>query len=541
MPAVLEHTIGRWLRKLGAVVSPRLLREKLQTHPDYPSLLSVTDVLDELHIDNVALQMDTGRLHEAPLPLLVHNSSHAEFVIIENIEKQVKNNSVFEKNWKGAVLLAEKPLGWQHPVNEKALKEEEQKQQALQATAGFVIVLAFLSLSREFSFTPAALLLTALTGLAVAILIVQRELGIATPIGEKLCGAGGGNSCDAVMHSGGSRLGKWLNWADAGIIYFTVYSLLLNIVLYTGGTLSLLVLLSAAALPFTLFSLYYQWRVVKKWCRLCLLTVAVLWVQAALALAQVGMATGDLWRAVGLYELLLAAFIFTIISAAWLLLVKPLLQNNKQLLAEKFALLRFKNNPAVFESLLTQQRRVDTTPFEHDLQLGDQSAYFQIIMVSHPQCGPCGKAHKQLYQLAEEDKIGLTIRFTISEGEIENDKSENDKLASSYFIKLLFKKDKYYKRKVLHDWYSNMNFEAFINKYPLDNLNKQSSAEITELLFLNARWTIQAAIKFTPTIFINGFQVPNNYTTLDVVRIIKHLDLKHRIYKEEKFSFFAPV
>jgi hypothetical protein len=300
-------------------------------------------------------------------------------------------------------------------------------------------------------------------------------------------------------------------------------------------------LLSAAALPFTLFSLYYQWRVVKKWCRLCLLTVAVLWVQAAVALADAGMATGDLWRAVGLYELLLAAFIFTIISAAWLLLVKPLLQNNKQLLAEKFALLRFKNNPAVFESLLTQQRRVDTTPFEHDLQLGDQSAYFQIIMVSHPQCGPCGKAHKQLYQLAEEDKIGLTIRFTISEGEIENDKSENDKLASSYFIKLLFKKDKYYKRKVLHDWYSNMNFEAFINKYPLDNLNKQSSAEITELLFLNARWTIQAAIKFTPTIFINGFQVPNNYTTLDVVRIIKHLDLKHRIYKEEKFSFFAPV
>ena len=529
MPAVLEHTIGRWLHKLGAAVSPRLLREKLQTHPDYPSLLSVTDVLDELYIDNAALQMDTGRLHEAPLPLLAHNTSHAEFVIIENIEKQVKNNPAFEKNQNGAVLLAEKPLGWQHPENEKALKEEKQKQKALQATAGFVIVLAFLSFSREFSFTPAALLLTALTGLTVAILIVQREMGIATPIGEKLCGAGGGNGCDAVMHSGGSRLVKWMSWADVGIIYFTTYSLLLTIAMYTGGNITVLVLLSAAALPFTLFSLFYQWRVVKKWCRLCLLTVAVLWLQAALALAQVVMAKGDLWRAVVLNDFLLAAFLFTIISASWLLLIKPLLQNYKQLLTEKFALLRFKNNPAVFESLLTQQRRVDTTPFEHDMQLGNPAAPLQIMVACNPYCGPCAKAHEVLHDILNSNDIGLTIRFTVKTEDREDKKTQ----AVQYLLKLLHYSSPAQKRKALHDWFVWMNYEKFVTQYPL----RGNAPDVVRQLSLHEQWTKEAEIKFTPTVFINGFQMPKQYDAGTLKQVLRRSEWLMKAEKKMMISY----
>jgi len=36
-------------------VSKTFLREQLLSHPDYPSLLSITDTLNELHIENTAL------------------------------------------------------------------------------------------------------------------------------------------------------------------------------------------------------------------------------------------------------------------------------------------------------------------------------------------------------------------------------------------------------------------------------------------------------------------------------------------------------
>ena len=56
--------------------------------------------------------------------------------------------------------------------------------------------------------------------------------------------------------------------------------------------LPVLSLLSLAALPYVGYSLFYQWRVVKQWCRLCLATQAVLLAQAGLVLYEGWWRTG---------------------------------------------------------------------------------------------------------------------------------------------------------------------------------------------------------------------------------------------------------
>lgn len=163
----------------------------------------------------------------------------------------------------------------------------------------FIFALATFSLINGCTWQTAALLGTTLGGFVVAISIVQQELGISNDLTERLCHAGKNTDCDAVMHSKGSRFAKQLAWADAGIIYFTGYSLLLVTAFYnnSAGSIYLLALLSVATIPFTLFSLYYQWRVVKKWCPLCLMTVAVLWVQfgltAYVTLSQFTLSNGE--------------------------------------------------------------------------------------------------------------------------------------------------------------------------------------------------------------------------------------------------------
>lgn len=62
MSAAPEQTVGRWLSSMDIKISSALLKEAMQTHPDYPSLLSITDTLDELGIDNAALVINYLRI-----------------------------------------------------------------------------------------------------------------------------------------------------------------------------------------------------------------------------------------------------------------------------------------------------------------------------------------------------------------------------------------------------------------------------------------------------------------------------------------------
>ena len=514
----LEQQVGRWLRSMGINISSSLLREKLQTHPDYPSLLSVTDTLDDLGIDNAALQIEKEWLNEAPLPFLAHNAAKGEFVIINDIAKQISENPYFEKNWNGTALLAEKTYNWQHTENLERLGKERKRKQTILLALSSVVALAGLCLINNFSWQQTGLLITTLAGCAIAVLIMQHELGISNELTEQLCSAGKHTDCDAVMHSKGSHLSKWLNWADAGIIYFASYSFLLVTLLYTGNAavIFLLAILSCAAVPFTLFSLYYQWRIVKKWCTLCLLTVSVLWLQFFFLLpVTLSLSKGDTWRLIAPSDLLFTAFTFCTISTAWLLLLNPAFKKNKDLRSKNFFLLRFKNNPDVFVTFLKQQRKADTTPFENDLQLGNPDAAVQIVIACNPYCSPCATAHKTLHELAEATDIGLTIRLSVKP----EDNEDKRTIAGKYIMQVVNKMGTDFKRNVLHDWYALMDLEKFMKKYPL-----QKETDIRQQLQAHEQWNKEAKIEFTPTLFINGYQLPRQYRTEDLKNLLKRME-----------------
>src|SRR5690606_15787424 len=77
-------------------------------------------------------------------------------------------------------------------------------------------------------------------------------------------------------NSEASYLWGWISWADAGLIYFASSLLILITSLLSEPALGLLSWLSLFTLPYCIFSIYYQGVKLKKWCPLCLGTVAVL-------------------------------------------------------------------------------------------------------------------------------------------------------------------------------------------------------------------------------------------------------------------------
>lgn len=517
MPSTVEQSVYRFLRQMNMRISPALLNDKLAAHPDYPSLACITDVLDEMGIDNAAVLVDKEKLQDVPCPFMAYDMRTKEFVLIDNVKEQITDKPTFEKYWDGTALFAEKPDNWYHAANEAARSTKKKEQQKIMAFLFLIAGLASMALLNGFSWNSAGLLFVSMTGIAITTLIVQHELGISNEFAEQLCGTGKDSGCDAVLYSKGSQFGKWFNWADAGIVYFTAYTLFLVSAVFSDiyQGMAILAVLSAAAIPFTFFSLYYQRRVVKKWCPLCLLTVGVLWAQFILIFPV----TRNLSKIVILNSsffttIFFAAFVFAMVSFAWFFLLKPGLEKNKQLLTEKFALLRFKNNPGIFEGLLQQQRQADTMPFEHDLQVGNPAAPVQIVVACNPYCGPCASTHEALHQLAEKNDIGLTIRFTVKTGEQADKKTET----VAYLLQVLQDKPSTYKKQVLYDWYAWMDMKKFKESYPIEKITDAAA-----LLQQQEQWSEQAEIKATPTIFINGYELPKQYRANDLGGLLGHL------------------
>src|SRR6266496_933878 len=165
MAAKMETIVSRWLHSLKIPVSPSYLRDKLCSHPDYPSLVSITDTLDELGIDNAALVVDKEKLEDMPVPFLAHSPVNGGgFVVVKNINEQFRQNTEFEKNWNGIAVLAEKTENWHHAENEGWLIKERKSKYQIAFTIAALILLASISLFNHFSWQLVGLFLSSLAG-----------------------------------------------------------------------------------------------------------------------------------------------------------------------------------------------------------------------------------------------------------------------------------------------------------------------------------------------------------------------------------------
>lgn len=519
----------RWLWRLEVPVSKKILEQQLLSHPDYPSLLSITDTLDALGVENMALVVDKDKLDSIPVPFLAHTTVQG-FVLVEDVQQLLKKQPDFIEKWNGVIVAAEKPASFITDDQHKKRQQEERRQAQVRWLAvGVLIAFVTAALLTGFSWIQMLVMLTALAGAAISALIVMQELGVPSPVAEQLCSAGKQTDCNAVIQSKGATLMGWLKWSDIGIIYFSAITFLWTTALFTTQTTAvgnIAAIMSAASLPFTIYSIYYQWQVVKKWCTLCLITVGVLWVQMALLLPV--LTNFNTSGFVSLNILALTAFIFFFTAAAWLLLIKPLLFQQKDLSEEQQRLLRFKRNPVLFTTLLEKQRKVDTTPFSHDLQLGNADAPVQIMVACNPYCGPCAHAHKTLHWLLErcDNTVGVTVRFTYNGSAREDKRTQAVEYILSYvqneFSDMTPDERSKRVKTLVHDWFLQMNEEKFAQQYIL-NTDRASAGDWAAD---HGNWCNDSKIAFTPTVFINGYELIQPYSLNDLSLLMPTLKEK---------------
>jgi uncharacterized membrane protein len=511
------------VRQLGIKVSASAIKTQIDNHPDYPSILSISDSLRHWKVDNIAIQADKEKLNDLPLPFIAHlKKQGGSFITVTNVtntdvvyKKGTHNENQkpvdeFLKEWSGVTLLAE---AGKH-AGEKNYKQSREKEilQSLKLPLVIAVVLTLSAFSIKFqyntpySFAYCLMLILKLSGCAIAALLLWYEIDKASPLLKQICGLGKQTNCSAILNSKQAKLFNVISWSEIGFFYFTGGF----ISLLVAGTQATAVLQSLAwlnviALPYTIFSVYYQWKVAKQWCPMCLAIQGVLLAEFTTAIAFDVFSVSS-YNDNSTFIILLSLVLPAI---AWFLL-KPLFLQNQEAKRKKRELLKLKYDARIFEALLPKQKQLVSNPVGLGITIGNPDAANTIIKVCNPYCGPCAKAHSVIEELlANNSDLKAQIVFTAT-----NDEHDRGKRPVTHLLAIANKKNEQETKQALDDWYlaEKKNYEAFAAKYPMNGEIRQQEAKVEAM----SEWCKETEIAFTPTFFINGYQLPDMYNISDI-------------------------
>ncbi|HEY4326117.1 MAG TPA: vitamin K epoxide reductase family protein [Mucilaginibacter sp.] len=527
---------------LEVKISEGTIKKELEQHPNYPSLLSISDVLNNYGIENLTVNVDDDKIAKASVPFITQIKGAKSNTDFFTVVKGIGDDSIhyfdpesqrwrfsslpdFIKKCSGIVLLTEVKDGAGEKEYLEKVSEEKRRRRAQNFTI-FCIpaivlvagVIAFLQ-NGTGALLPFIFSVFTLAGAVLGVLLIWHELDQYNPVLQQICRAGRKVNCSGVLQSKGAKIAG-VSWTSIGFSYFIGELLLLMF----GGITSLQTLFvvgcfNVLAVPYIFYSVYYQWRIAKQWCILCLCVQGLLILQLAVTLGGNWLTSrfaGNI--APELYLQIITSFSIPFITIAILL---PALLNSKERNRINIELQKLKHNPQIFETLLVKQKTFVESVEGLGIRLGNPNATYKIIKVCNPYCGPCAQAHAPLEELLHNNPdLQIQILFTATN-------NEDDITASTvrHLLAIAEKNEEAIIRQALDDWYlaDTKDYNIFAERYPMNGELTRQSAKIAAM----RSWCDKVAIGFTPTFFIalpaNNldetiayYQLPDIYSITDL-------------------------
>lgn len=512
------------LKELGIKISAQTLINRLEDHPDFPSLMAVSDCFNEWHISNAAYRIakEEYKAEELQFPfiaqtpanggsfILIHQIANGKVVYSdENFKRKEIDEEEFLKRWSGILLYAEvgKESGEEGYVG-KQLQQTISNLKIPAAILAIVITVLLAANFKEMGVGYGLLLLLKIIGIGISVLLLAHSINANNPLIQNLCSLGKKNNCNGILKSDAAKATSWLSWSEVGFFYFAGSFLSLLLV---PSSLPLIVWLNVLSLPYTFWSISYQYNH-KNWCVLCCTVQAVLWLELIVALSFGLSPLSFGFSALSFAILPLLALCFVVPVLLWYIL-KPILQKEVEYKLLKKQLKKFKYNSELFTHALTKQPRYAVSNELAPITLGNAEAPTIITMVSNPFCGPCAKAHETLDKwLKTRDDIQLKIVFTTAD----HDDDQRTKVAR-HVTALSLTNNVELVEKALNHWYAQREkkYEDWAKDYQID-----IGDEVNDTTKKQKQWCEMAEITATPTILINGYKLPEPYRLEDIQYLI---------------------
>lgn len=198
----MEQAVSDYLRDLRIPISRSYFEKLVQSHPDFPSLLSVSDTLKRLGIEHVATRVRREDLSAFSFPYLLALESGKEgALLIQKASDFVKYQKEL-RHWGGVVLQVETTNHLNDDENNELFDKERKIRNY---TTVLIVILALIFCSPvlyNFNWMPVSLMATAVIGIAVGYFLVAKDLGISYKAIDEFCSVGKHADCDSVLKSG---------------------------------------------------------------------------------------------------------------------------------------------------------------------------------------------------------------------------------------------------------------------------------------------------------------------------------------------------
>ncbi len=506
----------------------RDFKYELNSHPNFPSLKSISDTLELFGFENVPVKLKPDDLEKLEEPFLCYIKEN-ELAYVTPLENELihytselqKSNTItlsdFIREFSGIAVLLEFDSS-QTPNRKVDRFKENQINKFLLATI-LILLVAFVSGNQSrlssvlFTQWYSTLLpITKSIGLIFTSVLVLKEFGHSGSFVDKVCKVGKQSDCNSVLESKYATVYAWIKWSDLGLIYF-----LSSLLLVSMGSFGTVNLLALVAFPYTFISLYQQIFLIKKLCPLCLGVITMLSIEFVLGLNMVPNLNT-------LSTQLFNATLLIIITGVVHLLLKSLMLSKRTKASIEYQYNRLKRVPEVVTTVVKKERPLilpEGIPMNY-LTFGTQeqtSLKVQAFLSLH--CSHCGRLFHKLDEILNNSSdlnIELFLGF--------NPKDEGDRAIMEEVLRKYHSGEVSKAWSMIGEWYARP--EGFVNT--------QVVAEPTEALkklsFTTNYLMMANEISALPKLFVERYEKSPHYELLEYV---EHSDmLKMQVSKDQR-------
>ena len=350
------------------------------------------------------------------------------------------------------------------------------------------------------------LYLLKIIGVAVCSILVLQQFGWNNTTVSSFCNLGSKTDCESVINSSLSKLFGVIHLSEFGLIYF-LFGLTSVYVSYLNGDSMLRSLLIAnlLVLPFSVISIYYQWKILKKWCPLCVSVMIIFWLEFLVLWLPNDF---NFYSHENFKDIF---FCFAFPLTLWVMIRQPINDTIKLPKLQR-KLDTFRRNTKIFNALLSQTPETFIGDFSYEIEHGAEASPIEIVVVSNPLCAPCSFAHLVIDDLIQRygESLKVKYRFAIPSTDLISIK------IARHIFQLCITKGKHTAFTALTEWfliYQQTNQNNWMKNHPSPACDTQL---LDDMLKQHSDWCRESRVRKTPIIFINGKILPEEISISDL-------------------------
>ena len=262
------------------------------------------------------------------------------------------------------------------------------------------------------------------------------------------------------------------------------------------------------AMPYLIWSLWVQCRILKQYCVLCIFVQIVIWLIGLI----------DCYCVINVMENQNYGIVSFVLIGSLLILIVQCVHFVADYLTKKNELVdcnqkfkSFKSDKEIFFNKLKKKECIDSTNQDSNIVFGNNEAQWHITILSNPHCNPCTRMHSKIDTLLNMYPDMFEIRYIFTS-------FSRDYYNSSKFMIAAYQNYGPLKAKDIYkQWFSGgvNHYEEFIQSYGINI----ETVEVNDEWQKHRKWVKESGLSSTPTILVNGYELPEDYSIEDLITI----------------------